>query len=299
MAMRSENSDRRDFIRYPTNRVVGTIRDSGKADAAIEALLRAGFHREDIDILHGDGDLHRLDPTGAGHGLLAQFHRTLIRTLELEEFKHLSHYADDVRAGLFVIMVLAKRRVQRMVAADILHQHGSEFVGFYGRWACEELPATVRTSPEDIPILFARAWNNRDPDALASLFDEDAEFVNVAGLCWHNREAIRKAHADGLERIFNTSTLTTGETRVKLLSPAIAVIHARMMLSAAPPSGAVAHAEPRTTIVSFVAHRVGERWLCAAAHTTDVIPGDVIPETQTTVIDPASVAGLTNYPSAS
>ena len=128
-------------------------------------------------------------------------------------------------------MVLAKRRAQRIVAADILHQHGAEFVEFYGRWACEELPSTAQSSPEDIPVLFARAWNDRDPDALALLFDEDAEFVNVTGLCWHDRESIRKAHADGLERVVDKSTLATGETKVKLLSPEVAVVHARMTLS--------------------------------------------------------------------
>src|SRR5688572_12568259 len=36
--------------------------------------------------------------------------------------------------------------------------------------------------PEEIPSLFAEAWNLRDPDALASLFEDDAEFVNVTGL---------------------------------------------------------------------------------------------------------------------
>ena len=81
MAMKAVSTDRRDFIWYPTNRVVGTIGDAGKAKAAIDALLRAGFDREDIDMLHGEEDLQRLDPTGAEHGFLAQFQRTLIRPL--------------------------------------------------------------------------------------------------------------------------------------------------------------------------------------------------------------------------
>ena len=263
--MKATSTDRRDFIPYPTNRVVGTVGDASRAGETVDALLRAGFDRKDIDILHGEEDLQRLDPTGVEHGFLAQFHRTLIRTLDLEEFKHLTNYVEDVRAGRYVIMVLTKRRVLRIVAADILHRYGAEFVGFYGRWACEELPALAQTSPEAIPLLFARAWNERDADALASLFDEDAEFVNVAGLCWHTRESIRNAHAQGLERVFSTSTLATGETKVKLLSPEVAVVHTRMTLSddeAAPGS--------RSTIVSFVVHRAGDKWLCASAHNTDV-----------------------------
>jgi uncharacterized protein (TIGR02246 family) len=267
--MAAASAERRDFISYPTNRVVGTVRDADKAKAAIDALLRAGFAREDIDILHGEEDLHRLDSTGAAHGFLAQFQRTLIRTLDLEEFKHLTHYVEDVRAGRYVLMVLTKRRGLRLVASDILHECGAEFVGFYGRWACEELPATPHATPEAVPALFARAWNDRNPDALASLFDEDAEFVNVAGLCWHDRESIRKALTD---RAFHQLTLATGETKVKLLSPEIAVVHARMTMSAEELGGASANPGPQTTIVSFVVHRAGDRWLCASAHNTSVMP---------------------------
>ena len=47
------------FIAYPTNRVVGTIADPKHAQAAIEALLQVGFQQKDIDILHGEEDLHR------------------------------------------------------------------------------------------------------------------------------------------------------------------------------------------------------------------------------------------------
>jgi hypothetical protein len=37
--------------------------------------------------------------------------------------------------------------------------------------------------------------------------------------------------------------------------------------------GGAAQPPPRTTIVSFVVHRAGDRWLCASAHNTHVIPG--------------------------
>jgi uncharacterized protein (TIGR02246 family) len=291
MAMKSMNADVRNFIPYLTNRVVGTVGTADKAAEAVDALLRAGFDRNDIDTLHGEEDLHRLDPTGVEHGLLAQFQRTLIRAFDLEEFKHLTHYAEDVRAGRFVIMVRMKRRVLRILAADILHQAGAEFVGFYGRWACEELPATGRTSPADVPALFARAWNNRDPDALAALFDEDAQFVNVTGLYWHDRESIRKAHAQGLQRIFKKSMLTVDDTKVKLLSPDIAVVHAQMTLSGDAPAGVAPQPGPRTTIVSFVVHRMRDHWQVASAHNTDVIP-----TTETPAIDQAGVAGWANNP---
>ena len=131
-----------DFIPYPTHRVVGTISNSDDARSAIEALLASGFERHDIDILHGEKDLHRLDPIGSEHGFLARFQRRLLRTARpTEEFKHLKHHVEDLRAGRFVIMVVAKQREKRNIAADVLNSHGAEFVGFYGRWAWSSLDA--------------------------------------------------------------------------------------------------------------------------------------------------------------
>jgi uncharacterized protein (TIGR02246 family) len=126
--------------------------------------------------------------------------------------------------------------------------------------------------PESIPAVFVEAWNNRDPDAIAGLFDEDAEFVNVTGLWWHSRESIRKAHAYGLERIFNRSTLRLGTVRVRRLSDDVAVVHARMTLTGQTPIGEVASPGPRTNVFSFVVHRTPEGWRCASAHNTDVVP---------------------------
>jgi uncharacterized protein (TIGR02246 family) len=307
-SMESNLPKQRQFIPYPTNRVVGTVADAEHARAAINALLQAGFEGADIDILHGDEDMLRLDPTGAEHGFLAQFQRTVLRTLaSAEEYKHLTQHVDDVRAGRFVIMVLAKRREERMVAADVLNANGADFIGFYGRWAWEGYaPAgveTARTSgsadedahgfarqPEQVPALFAEAWNRRDPEGIASLFEDDAEFVNVTGLWWHQRASIRKAHAYGLERVFNQSTLTVDEVGVKPLSDSIAVVHARMTLSGQTPVGTVRQPGARTSIFSFVLRRLEDRWLCASAHNTDVVP-----RMETNVVDDDGTFRAANY----
>jgi uncharacterized protein (TIGR02246 family) len=130
---------------------------------------------------------------------------------------------------------------------------------------------TTLAAPEDVVGAFADAWNRRDPDALAALFDEDAEFVNVTGLWWQDRPSIRKAHAYGLERIFNTSTLFATEVRVKRLSDAVAVVHARLKLAGQTPVAGVAQPKERTTVFTFVMHYESSRWSCAADHNTDVV----------------------------
>lgn len=301
--METNTPKRADFIPYPTNRVVGTVEDAHQARAAVDALLAAGFDREDIDVLRGETGEQRLAPEGADYGFLAQFQRTLIRAArQAEEYKHLMRHLDDVRAGRFVIMVLARQRDQRTVAADILNAHGADFVGFYGRWAWQTLAPdaaagderenrhAVASHADEIPSRFVEAWNARDPDALASLFDEDAEFVNVTGLWWHNQHAIRDAHAYGLERIFNNSTLSIEETRVKQLGDNLAVVHARMTLSGQSPVGTIERPGSRTNIISFVVHRSDGVWRCASAHNTDVVP-----RMETNVIDEEGRLRSANY----
>ena len=146
--MTTDNRNKQDFIAYPTNRVVGTIADASNARAAVEGLEAVGFARDEIDVLHGEQDLNRLDPTGQEHGFLARFQRTLIRTAApVEEHKHLSRHFEDIRAGRFVIMVLAKDHARREHAADILSSHGAEFIGFYGRWAYQAFE-DVQSEPQ-------------------------------------------------------------------------------------------------------------------------------------------------------
>ena len=48
--MESSPTERRDFIPYPINRVVGTVTDAKAAHAAIDALLQAGFDRVAVEL---------------------------------------------------------------------------------------------------------------------------------------------------------------------------------------------------------------------------------------------------------
>lgn len=134
-------------------------------------------------------------------------------------------------------------------------------------------------SPKHIPQAFVDAWNRKDAAQLAMLFDEDAEFVNVVGLWWHDRAAIERAHAYGFERIFPDSTLKLMRVTVKHLRDDVAVVHARMRLTGQTPVAGTDASAPRTNIFSFVVHHTKDGWRCASAHNTDVVPG-----TETNVI---------------
>ncbi|PWN07899.1 SgcJ/EcaC family oxidoreductase [Rhodohalobacter mucosus] len=127
-------------------------------------------------------------------------------------------------------------------------------------------------NPEDIPARFAEAWNERDAHKIASLFDQDADFVNVVGIWWNNREDIRKAHDYGLKVIFRDSDLKVTKTKVKFLSDDNAIVHARMRLKG---QTSIEKTDPGTrfTIFTFVVHKTEAGWSCAAAQNTDIVPG--------------------------
>lgn len=128
-------------------------------------------------------------------------------------------------------------------------------------------------NPRDIAGAFAEAWMARDADALARLFAPDADFVNVVGIWWEDREAIRTAHHYGLTTFFRHSRLVVGRTKLRRIGEDAAVVHARMSLTGQrAPDGS--EAGRRTTILAFVmAQQQDGGWLCVAAQNTDVVPG--------------------------
>ncbi len=127
-------------------------------------------------------------------------------------------------------------------------------------------------TPEDIPRHFADAWNAGDAAALAGLFAEDAEFVNVVGLWWHDRADIEKAHDYGLGTFFRGSNLSIRGTKIKLVGPDAATVHVRWRLSGQLGKDGKP-LDDRTTIMMFVAERMESGWHVVAAQNTDVVPG--------------------------
>lgn len=134
------------------------------------------------------------------------------------------------------------------------------------------IPETPLKSPEAMPAAFATAWADRDGRALAGLFAEDADFVNVVGLWWEDREAIARAHDYALKSFFAKSRLAVGRVKLRRIGSDVAVVQARVVLT-----GQIgrdgAEAGRRNTILTFVMERRADGWLCVAAQNTDIVPG--------------------------
>ena len=126
--------------------------------------------------------------------------------------------------------------------------------------------------PEAALDRFAAAWNRRDAAALAALFDDDADFVNVVGIWWRRRRAIEKAHDYALKRFFRDSRLTIEDVSVRRIGEDAATVHGvwRMEGQRAPDDTVL---EPRRGIMVLVLRRIEDGWSVAAAQNTDIVPG--------------------------
>lgn len=127
-------------------------------------------------------------------------------------------------------------------------------------------------APEDFAPAFVAAWMARDAAALAALFAEDADFVNVVGIWWEDRTAIEAAHRYALESFFADTRLAAGRTKLRRLGPDAAVLHTRLRLTGQRDRDGSALA-PRSTILVAVLARTPEGWQAVAAQNTDIVPG--------------------------
>lgn len=119
---------------------------------------------------------------------------------------------------------------------------------------------------------FRTAWNRASAAELTAVFSPDADFVNVVGFWWRGHRQIGHNHAIGFRDMFPDTHLEFEKTRVRLLGPDHAVVHARWVMTGqvAPDQG---KAGRRRGVLSFVVARGTDGgWLAVSGHNTDIIP---------------------------
>ncbi len=93
----------RRFIGYPTDSLLGVVRDAEAAAKVTAALKAAGIPDRDITILRGEESAARFDPTGAVHGLFTRLRRIVSFTV-MDQLPDMAWYDAAVRAGHAVVM---------------------------------------------------------------------------------------------------------------------------------------------------------------------------------------------------
>jgi uncharacterized protein (TIGR02246 family) len=102
---------------------------------------------------------------------------------------------------------------------------------------------------------FAETWNQHDMTAMATLFAEDADFVNVVGMYWKGRDQIRQEHA-------------IRSVTVRFVNPDVALAHIKWALEGdRDPDGT---SRPRREgVMSWVVTKREGEWQIASSHNTN------------------------------
>ena len=122
----------------------------------------------------------------------------------------------------------------------------------------------IRTIAAD----WGRAWNKHDMKALAGLFTEDADFVNVGAKHWKGRKEIEAQHAARLSQFLESEWATKGVS-IQYLKPDIALVHVEWSLRGDKDPGGTPR-QPREGIFTWVVVKKGEGWLIRAAQNTNL-----------------------------
>ncbi len=127
--------------------------------------------------------------------------------------------------------------------------------------------------PLDVAHAFVKAWNAGDAKAIAELFAEDADFVNVVGLWWTSRRSIRRAHKRGFEQIFRASEISVEKLTLRMLGTEAAVVHARWRMSAQLDPQGRPSTGGRRGVITWVLQRLADgTWICVSSQNTDIAP---------------------------
>ncbi|WP_454790933.1 SgcJ/EcaC family oxidoreductase [Mycolicibacterium lutetiense] len=110
----------------------------------------------------------------------------------------------------------------------------------------------------------ASGWATGDPEAYASVFTDDADYVTFLGSRHHGRDAIATAYAPLFRTLLKGSRLRTQITRLRYLTSDVALVQARAAVTTQ------AHRWNRRAdrINTSVAVRTEDGWLLAASQNT-------------------------------
>jgi uncharacterized protein (TIGR02246 family) len=141
------------------------------------------------------------------------------------------------------------------------------------------LPATAQRGDEaeirTVAMRQGETWSHHDAQGYAALFTEDCDVVNVVGWWWKGRAELERKLTAAFTYVFRESQLTITDVQVRLLSPSIALAHARWtMTGARTPPGVP---EPRAGIQTLVFTKKAERWLIAGFQNTHSVPEQPFP----------------------
>ena len=127
------------YAYMPIRSVTSRFPAGRDVQGALQALTRAGFRDDQIEVFTGEIGADQLDAEGRLHGVWVRFVRNLQDIFRDEA--QLFHNADEtLRAGGSLVAVFtAGREEERRRASEILKSHGGIDTIYWGGWVTEHM----------------------------------------------------------------------------------------------------------------------------------------------------------------
>jgi hypothetical protein len=125
-------------LKNPVNQVVAILPSEADLQKVVADLHMAGFASDDIGVLSGREDAHKLDAASGGEGWLAKLTKIGPEFGDLDA-GNMKDYAEALRHNETVIAVVATLGSKRREIAELLKQHGAKFINSYGMFSIEGL----------------------------------------------------------------------------------------------------------------------------------------------------------------
>ncbi len=127
----------------------------------------------------------------------------------------------------------------------------------------------------DVLAQYEADWNHHDMKALAGLFTDDAEWINVVGMHWRGKADIYKAHDVYHRTLFTKTGIHFTKIEIRAIAPdvAVAVVTEDFDASLLPDGSTRPVSQDRFTLVLV---KRGGNWKIAHGHNT-IINADAQP----------------------
>jgi hypothetical protein len=128
-------------------RLLAVFDRRSEADAAVAALVAAGFDRATIELFEGPEDAAAFDASGRRRGIVGRLYR-IIEFSWADQAPDFAWYEAAVRSGRVVLSVRARGQGLVRKAMEIVVANGGHFVNHFGWFETQELARWRGPEPE-------------------------------------------------------------------------------------------------------------------------------------------------------
>ncbi len=115
------------------------------------------------------------------------------------------------------------------------------------------------------------AWNRHDMDAFVAETTPDVDWVNVVGMHWKGRDAVRRAHIAFHKGMFAQSRMLPPEiSEMRRLAPSVVLVVYNSKIEGVGPTPGGTPYPTDGAIMTMILVKTAEGWRIAHAHNTNI-----------------------------